>query len=293
MTGILIAALAALILSFGDFGKKIMTNHFDPLVVVWSTITIGSIANLIYLWITGFPAVNLVPWIPLLLLNIFVAYLSEIFFIRSISSGDFSLTFPFSAFAPIFSSIVGALGFNETPNFYALLGVVLVVLGGYLMFLDRTKPGWFLAPFRSLAVDAGPRNMILCSLTFSISTGFQRVLAPSLGAYYALVLLLLGIGLVLSFWLVFKKRDIFVAWREKPGLSFGTGIVWSLGITSLYLSMNYTLLAYATAVSRAEIILGVLWGYLFLKEADFTKRLTSALIMLAGVMIVIFASGNR
>ena len=92
MNGIFIAALAGVILSFVDAGKKILTTKFAPEVVILLMNSFGVVCNLAYFAIVGFPIVD---WHHVLLPFLFCGALGvfgEVFILKALALADFSLT---------------------------------------------------------------------------------------------------------------------------------------------------------------------------------------------------------
>jgi len=52
------------------------------------------------------------------------------------------------------------------------------------------------------------------------------------------------------------------------------------------LAINLTLVAYVISIKRLSIIFSVIFGFLLFKEKGFKERLTGAIIMVLGVILI-------
>lgn len=64
------------------------------------------------------------------------------------------------------------------------------------------------------------------------------------------------------------------------------GILWVLHVVTIYPTFSRTFVAYVGTLKRFNILLSVIFGYLFFKEKDFKKRLWAAIIIVTGAMLI-------
>lgn len=289
MTGILLAILAAILITIGDAGKKRLTQLYtNQFCVIWSTVFITGIVNLLYLSVTGFPDVDWklfwMCYLPCLCLII----TAEVTFILSIRDSDFSLVVPFKSFAPVFALIIAFFYLEEVPTNEALIGVLIICLGGYLINLDRTKPNYLLAPFKAVIEDPGPRYMLFGTFIFALISNLMKVggLASSPIFFFTATLL----GQVLIFTIYFYSIGVLPASDliRNPKHSLLTALPWGIGLNCIYLSYRYTYVGYAVAILQVQLVLAVLVGYFYFKEKTIVKRLGACALMISGVLLIIF-----
>jgi drug/metabolite transporter (DMT)-like permease len=286
MIGIVIAALAGVILSFVDAGKKVLSTKFAPEVVILLMNTFGVICNLTYFAIVGFPSVDweqiLLPFLLCGALGIF----GEIFILKALTLSDFSLTMPLFALIPVFGALFGFVLFSEVPSLGAGIGVILVVFGTYLLGMSQTPMQNWLSPLSSILRNSGCRYMIAFTLFCAAGCVGQRY-----GSRYSSPLFFFTLTLLLN-WVVFfslvllRKIKFISTVKENRILIFSTGIFWALGVALMFLSYNLTLAAYAGSTLQLGTVVSIVIGAVFFKEKYFLERMRAGLIMLVGVAMV-------
>ncbi|MEE8536375.1 MAG: EamA family transporter, partial [Acidobacteriota bacterium] len=56
-----------------------------------------------------------------------------------------------------------------------------------------------------------------------------------------------------------------------------------------YLALDLVEVAYMISIKRTSMVFGVLYGWLFFKEAEIRQRLLASLLMVAGAVLIVFA----
>ena len=72
---------------------------------------------------------------------------------------------------------------------------------------------------------------------------------------------------------------------------FLLGLLAAVMILSQFTAISMTVASYVIAIKRAGMILSVVFGYLFFKEKHLRARLTGAMLMTAGVIVLSLQSG--
>ena len=168
MFGILLAALGGALLAFADAGKKAMTSFFSPEAVILITMTLGIIINLCFFLITGFPDIAWGEvWLPAVLLGSLGA-VGELLFIYGLRRTDLSLAIPLNAFLPVIAAGIDYLAFGALPNSLGSIGVVIIILGAYLMTIKLPFTNNLLTPLLSIFSDKGCQLVFLAVVTGAI-----------------------------------------------------------------------------------------------------------------------------
>lgn len=288
MLGIVIGALAGVILSFADAGKKALTGFFSPEAIIVITMVFGITINLIYLSIVGFPEVSWPDvWLPVLVFGALAA-IGEGLFMYGLRSGDLSLVTPLLAFVPVVAGVFDYVLFSQLPTGLGALGVVVIVLGAYLLSIKRPLSSNLFRPFLQLLEEKGCRLVLLSVLIGGALFVGQRFgtqhSSPVLFVTLTLVvdcLVFLLLGLRLGFRIPHTRFD-----RNAFMMTVGTGLSWGVGITLMYLSYHYTLGAYASSAQQVQIPCAIVLGALLFKEESFKQRIAAGLIMCVGVVLV-------
>ena len=171
---VFLALGAAVLTSFNPILYKRMLKDADAVVVVWGVI-------LLALPLLGLFAVALTPQLPRLDwlfafgvlgsagLNV-AAHLAST---KALKLADASLVTPLLIFSPVFTVLISAIVLSEAPSVRGVLGVGLVLIGGY--WLNRSSGADWLAPFKSLALKPGVALVLLAGLLWAITPMFEKV----------------------------------------------------------------------------------------------------------------------
>ena len=86
---------------------------------------------------------------------------------RAIHISPLSLTMPFLSFTPVFVIFTGNLVLGETLKPMGVAGMLLVVLGGYVINLDAARHG-LLGPVRAIWREPGSALMLAVAALYSL-----------------------------------------------------------------------------------------------------------------------------
>jgi len=237
----------------------------------------------------GWPAAPFWAWVgvamPLELLAMWL-------YMFAIRRSPLSLTLPYLAFTPVFTTAAGALLLGETVSQRGLAGILLVVLGAYGLNLDQARAGslrsW-LAPFVAIGREPGSRAMLGVALIYGLTSvlgkgAMQYLPANAFGPLY---FVLLG-GLAL---LVFGLQSpASLAPLRHPGRAgLAVGGLMAVMVTSHFLALEQVETAYMIAVKRTSILFGLIFGAWVFREAHLARNLMAAGLMVLGVALILLA----
>ena len=199
-----------------------------------------------------------------------------------------SLVLPLLAFTPLFLLITSPLILGEFPKLFGLIGVILIVVGSYLLNIKERYNG-FWGPIKALFNDQGSRFMLAVAFIFSISSNFDKIYVRNSSAIFGwtihailVVIILLPIALHRNrknFFLIFTKAKALAPLGIMEGL---TGLLQMVAI-------SMTLVSYVISVKRTSLVLSTLWGYLFFHEKNVKERFFGAVVMVMGVLLITLA----
>ncbi len=288
MFGVALAALSSIILATADAGKKELAKFYAPFQVGWVTLTAALLCNVTFLYLTNELAIPSGYTFYLCTLACAVAAtVGEIAFITAVSSADLSLVIPFSAFGPVGATLLSALILKELPSPFAFLGILIIVLGSYLISVDFKSRRGIFAPFR-IAFTKGPLCMLLATGCFSIMVTLQKFLARDVNSVLSFTSLVFVCVVVFTLVLLWQGKNPLEPVLARPKHAIGMGICWAVGMTTLYVSLGFTLVAYASSASRIGMLFSVLLGYLFFNEKNILQRLLAGSVMIVGVVLVVW-----
>ncbi|MFH0734370.1 MAG: EamA family transporter [bacterium] len=266
--------------------SKKTSKTVDPLIIAWT--------NYVFPFFVFLPGLFFIElkfslqfWVAVSI-TAFINLLATIFYNKALAYGDISSVMPMLSFTPLFLLITSPILIGEFPNIYGLLGVLLIVIGSYLLNIKTNKKGFF-EPFKSLIKNKGTRYMLFVSFIWSISANFDKISINSSSVYQHLIIINILIFTSLTAFTAYKKKfnkqNLFE--NKKPLM-----LISSLAVGSFIFHMaalSLTLVAYVIALKRLSGLLSVFFGFYFLKEADIKSRMLGALIMFLGVVLIVLA----
>ncbi|MDP3741675.1 MAG: hypothetical protein Q8R08_05135 [bacterium] len=293
-----------------------LVSPLQSLILTFASATVISAAVYIVAWGPRIPDMLPGLWRAVacgVAANILIQYFS--FKAASIDAGEVSLTAPLQAMTP--GLITGlALALGEYPSRIGVSGIVLMAMGSYVLLWERTPEHWYdyfgplkrailLFKLGHLSERERNRTMVVTLALASACMGTVGLLFDGLYTRRAvsvqgMVLASTGftglLFLVYSVWYrVFpdSKTDQYISAGLKPGVRWlivGMGIMWVLIVLGIQPAYNQTFVAYVGTLKRLSILLSVVLGYFFFREAEFKKRLWAASLIVMGAILI--ASDN-
>lgn len=287
MIWFIFAFLSAFFDALKNVFSKINLKTIDEYIVAWSLrfFTLPFLIPLLYL--IKIPPLKNQFWIALFIggsLNV----LTTILYMKSIKSSDLSLTIPMVTFTPLFLLITSPLIVGEFPNLLGIIGVLLIVLGSYLLNIKQTTKG-YLAPFKALLKEKGPRIMLLVAFIWSITSNFDKIGVQSSSPIFWVIAINTFVTLALFPIMLFKSQKFLKKIFKNLKSLFSIGLFNGLTLIFQMIAINLTLVAYVISIKRSSAIISVLFGYLVFKEKEVKERLLGTIIMLVGVLLIMLA----
>jgi len=287
MIWFIFAFLSAFFDALKNVFSKINLKTIDEYIVAWSLrfFTLPFLIPLLYL--IKIPPLKNQFWIALFIggsLNV----LTTILYMKSIKSSDLSLTIPMVTFTPLFLLITSPLIVGEFPNLLGIIGVLLIVLGSYLLNIKQTTKG-YLAPFKALLKEKGPRIMLLVAFIWSITSNFDKIGVQSSSPIFWVIAINTFVTLALFPIMLFKSQKFLKKIFKNLKSLFSIGLFNGLTLIFQMVAINLTLVAYVISIKRSSAIISVLFGYLVFKEKEVKERLFATIIMLVGVLLIMLA----
>lgn len=271
------------------FQKQLTQRSADPLFVI--SVTYGFLT---VICIAFWPQLRLNDlstafWQTMLGVGVF-ALVGNVFLVKALKIGDLSVLGPINAYKSVVGMLVGVLLLNEIPSWLGVAGVLLIVMGSYVVLGNAEQQKGF-----SWNVLQRPEvKLRLAALVFSAIDGVLLKKAivlstPTIAFFYWCLF-----GFLFS--LVWVTLTLRQQWHDQVRLLFSQKITYlalfvSVGVTQV--ASNVALagmqVGYALALFQTSALISVLFGYQFFKEANIARKLIGATIMVIGaVLITIF-----
>ncbi len=215
---------------------------------------------------------------------------------RALAIADASLVSPLLTFNPAFTLLVAWPTLHEIPGLRQAIGVVVILLGAYLLEVEQARTG-LLTPLRILLRRPGTLSAVIASALWGITTVLEKLaiehVTPPSGPLVALIGTFLTVALLTPGALLPSNRASSPAEKTTPGglsahpRSFAAaaliaGVAPLFGFTAIAIG----LVGYVTALFKLSAVLTVLWARLFLGEGDLRQRLLGAVVMTIGGVLV-------
>lgn len=213
------------------------------------------------------------------------------FYITAIRDYPLHLTLPFLAFTPVFNILTGYLVLSEQIRLSGFLGILLVVLGTYILNIDsiRHPVRDALAPFRAVLRMRGSMLMLLVAAIYSFTSvlskrAMQYATPETFGAFYFVVL---GLA-VLCIAIVLQPRALPAVWRQ-PRYMLLVGVFMAIMVVSHFLAIAMVEVAYMVSVKRTSMLFGIVLGVWLFRAGSLRQHVPAASIMLAGVTLILIS----
>lgn len=240
------------------------------------------------LYCNPLPAVPLVFW-GWLALALPLEILAMLLYMQAIRDSQLALTLPYLAFTPVFTTLAGYLLLDEQISARGFIGILLVVIGAYLLNLEATEAyRWrrVFKPFRAILSDRGARLMLAVAIIYGLTSVIGKIelqFAPP-RSFAALYFVLLGLLSLLVFALS-DARALPMLGR-RPAVHLLIGGLFAAMIVTHFLALGQIETAYMISVKRTSILFGMLYGALLFDERNLLRHLAAAGFMVAGVALI-------
>jgi len=284
MLWILFAFLAAFFQATrAVFSKKSLKN-IDEYVVSFASRLIVSLLLLPILFFIEIPQLNSQFWFALITSGTLLS-LNTILYMKAIKYSDISLAMPMISFTPLFLLLTSPIMVGEFPNFFGLAGILLIVMGSYVLNLKQKNYG-YLAPFKKLLTDKGPRLMLCVAFIWSIGSNFDKIgVINSSPLFWGLSMAIFMTIFLLPI-AIYKSKCRLKELPKKIKNIFPIGLSSALELPFHMYAIQLALVSYVISIKRTSIIMSVLFGYFFFKEKNIKKRLIGAAVMVVGVLLI-------
>ena len=218
-------------------------------------------------------------------ISIPINIIAYVLYLYAIKISPISLSVPFLAFTPVFMILTGFFILAETVNIWGAIGIVLIVLGGYLLHFTRNQGG-MLAPLSAFAREKGSWLMLIVAILFSFAAVIgKKAILHSSPLFFSYTFFLVFNLIVLGGFALFRRIDWSKIRRNTPrGIWLGTLLMIHISFHSLAI-VNATAV-YMVAVKRSSILFAVLLSWLILREANIKYRGLGTLLMFVGMLFI-------
>jgi len=224
-------------------------------------------------------------WWKVILSGIFEA-IYFVCLIKAYQIGDLSLIYPVSRSAPLFTQIWAVLFIGETLSGLGVLGIGLVMIGLFVIPLKDFRPQTSVISFSRINLRA-LFLAFLAALASSIYSVIDKAAIEMIHPIYYLWLINLLMSFFIGLYLLIQKKIFFwKIWGELKWKILLVSILLNAAYLLVLMAMVTSKVSYVVAFRQAGALFGALMGILLLKEAHWQTRITGALILTAGLILI-------
>lgn len=237
----------------------------------------------------------------------------------TMDKGEVSLTAPLQAMTPGLITIL-ALLLGEFPGKAGVFGIFLMICGSYVLLWEKTPEHWYdyfgpirrlrlLLRLKHLSPDERGKTVVVSMALGSAFMGtigllFDGLFSRRAGSFQGIMLAIISlVGLLTIGYLIW-----YLVWPDATSLQRENGfyylirsrsftkpivfpfilfvVVWSLHWMLIQPAFNHAFVAYVGTLKRFHILITVLLGYFFFKEAEFKKRMWAAALIILGAFFI-------
>ncbi len=238
----------------------------------------------------GMPHVSTAFWVPFAataVLNVGIIFWQN----KALKLEDASIVEPIQGITPIFVILTSWLMLREFPTPWGLLGILSVVLGVYILNLKGSDTklgiGLLTKPWSRLISSKGARLALITTALASISLNFDKMVvvnsSPMMRAstvFLVVAATVWGLSMAQGRW---QKMDKSCFWPL-----FGIGLLTGLSNVLMDWGFLYGIVPYVGSLKRFQIIVTTLLAGIFLREGNMAFRITAAVIIMAGIVLIAF-----
>lgn len=284
MIWIAFALLTALCESLKDVFSKKGLADIDEYVIAWSLRFFALPFLLPILFFIKIPPLGN-GFLIALVIGAGLNAVCTILYMKAIKQSALSLTVPLVALTPMFLLLTSPFMVGEFPDVSGILGIVLIVIGSYVLNFTAGARGYW-APFQAILQEPGPRLMLITALLWSISSNCDKIGIQNSSPLFWSLAATTGMALVLFPVMLYKSprplQQIPAVFKKLLPIGF----FCALTVIFQMLAVSLTLVAHVIAIKRTSTMLSVFWGFLIFKETGFKERLLGASIMVVGVLLI-------
>lgn len=273
------------------FQKQLAQRTADPLFIMSVTYGVLTLVSLVFWSQLRLVGLSAEFWRSMVVSSLFAMF-GNVFLVRAIQIGDLSVLGPINAYKAVVGMLFSVFLLNEIPGWWGLAGVLLIVVGSYVVLTDKKQRtgqsglSGVIGVFKRPEVKLRLMALILSAIDGAFLKKAIILSTPTIAFFYWC---LLGFGFTLI-WIVLTMRT---AWRVQITVLFTQKTTYlalcaTIGISQM--ASNIALasmpVGYVLALFQISALVSVLFGYQFFREQGILRKLIGAGIMVIGAVLI-------
>ena len=288
MSWFIYAFVCAISLATADaLSKKVLDDNTDPYIVAWVRTGYATPFIAVIIPFIDIPTLDGVFYIAMFL-SIPLDIIALLLYMKAIKVSPLSLTLPFLSLTPVFLIGTSYVILGEKPDKSGFIGIILVVIGSYLLNVHTISRGVF-EPFKAIAKEQGSVLMIVVAFVFSIGVCFGKIAVQHSNPAFFSVIYIFLLSLFLFIIVSFKSKQFLSKSISRPVPFVFIGMLIAIMIVTHLKAISLIEVSYMISVKRLSILIGVIYGVMFFNETNIKERFLGATVMVSGItMIAVF-----
>lgn len=213
-----------------------------------------------------------------------------VLYVKALKVSPMSITLPFLSFTPLFLILFSYVILSETLTARGILGIAAISLGSYVLNAHSVRQG-VLKPLKAIARERGALFMMATAFIYSITSALGKVAvlhssAVFFGATYFIAVTVCFAALKGRVGDQTSFRSL--TWGDRVSIAL-SGLLYALMVLSHMVAISISKAAYMVALKRSSILMGVIMGVVFFREKRGGERFLGALIMFAGIILIVMS----
>jgi len=288
-TWVFLSIVSALTLATSDaLTKKALTGNNEYLVA-WFRLLFSVPLLLILLVLIPVPKIDS-EFYKAFAFALPLEIVAMLLYVKALRISPLSLTLPFLSLTPLFLILVSYVMLGEKVSFKGGVGIMLIAAGSYVLNIHEMRNGIF-KPLRAITKERGSVLMIIVALIYSITSSLGKMAIQHssplfFGSTYFIVMTALYTPIALRM----GGNDLgeFISVKQYKRLLL-PGVFYSVMIASHMIAISLVNVAYMISLKRTSLVMGVIYGYFFFREKNIRERLSGALLMFIGFIMIVTA----
>lgn len=281
------ALLAAGISAISVNTNKRILKNVNPILLTWSLFALSIPLLIILSLMNGITRVNILFFIGSIGSGL-VFLLSKVTDLHSIKNNALAKIYPLVIFSTIFNYILGLLIFHEVLKLSAIIGMIVVIVGVYLLNVEKAREDYF-APIKILFTEKFAILFIFAMFLSSISASFDKIGVTNTSPVNSpLTLLMENIvsTIILTFYLIKTDKGWVTQLKNKiVPLTFASFTYAFVGIFIL-LGFSSGPIALVSIIKRLEIVFVLGISSLFFQEKLVKHTWIAIVFLFVGVVLI-------
>lgn len=284
--GVILGLLTALSKTSADLiSKHSLNTEINEYVIGWALRFFALPFLFVALLIFGLPESIEFAFYYSVFISGIISIIATVYMMKAYKLSDISIIAPLYSAGPILLLVTSPIMINEFPSPIGLFGVLLILIGLYVMKIKSAKVG-FLEPIKAMIHEPGVKYMGIVLVLYSISANIDKIgTEASSAVFYSFSLHVIAV-LGLTPLMILKSDNWKSEVKENTKYIIPMGLFNGLASVLYMAAFTYTLVIYVSAIKRVSTVTTVIGGWLILGEDNISERLPGAILIIFGVIFI-------